>query len=240
MIADLAGRTYPHGTRARYNAQKCRCTECRRANSEYEKSRYRDPRVPADAARAHLLALSAAGVGRDAVADACDITPNAVTRITSRTNDKIRRSLEVKILTVDASARADHSLVDGAETRRLIREIIAEGYRRRHIGHDLINVHYRDRGMVTAITALRVRKLHAALLAEDDGDDVFVLDETPRARILSALRHFDWVEARDLFDGMEVSAVDRNTYAVTIGRLARDGAIDRRGERHPFEYRSKP
>lgn len=236
----LDGDRYPHGTRARYNAAKCRCFACRRANS-YEAERQADPRVPADAARAHLLDLSRRNIGRRAVADAIDIPRVTLQRIITGESTRIRRSQAERILAVDASVIADHALVPAAETQRLLREIIRLGFTRASVAVRLgaiarvPKLQY-TRGSVLAITEMRVRRLHAELLAgeDDQGEDVKI-DDSPKARILRAIRFFERVTARDLFDAMELADDERDTYMQALHRLAKTGDVERLGTK-PFEY----
>lgn len=246
MIADFSiPDRFEHGTRARYNAGKCRCTPCRKANTRYESDRQRRVRdgdvrtiVSTAAARAHLLELELAGIGLRSVSAACDVPRSILFGIRRGTRPHLRADTERKILSVDVGARADGALVSARPTWKLLREMIGDGYPKSHIakklgrkspaltiGHDT----------VTARNELRVRKLHAELLAKHV-EEPAVTDETPRARILRAIRFFDWVGAEDLFDGMEVPREERAKYATGISRLARSGKLDRRGVGE-FEYR---
>lgn len=239
MIADFLTREHPHGTRARYNSQKCRCFECRRANTAYEAQRQRDPRIDAEPVRQHLAALSAQGVGLRAVSDATDIARPALMRVRLGARS-MKRSLVEKILAVDEQAIADHSYVDAADTQRLLRELITEGYPRTRIAKLLGSqarvpaLHYKQ-GRVIAKTAMRVRKLHAALLAE--GEDITTVPVGTREQVLSALQWFDEVTAEDLFDAMGIE--DRDAHTQMLHRLWKAGEVERVGERKPFRYRSK-
>lgn len=236
-MIDLAAREFPHGTRARYNSTKCRCIACRCANAAYEQQRQRDPRIDAEPARAHLSALSARGVGLRAVSDATDIPRVALKRIMLG-QPKIRRSLATKILAADETVIADHALVPAAEMQQLLRELIREGYTKSRLamqlGHKVPALQYKgDR--VLAKTEQRVRKLHAALLAES-ADDVPPVDESPRARILMALSWFESVGAEDLFDAMGIEDGDRDRFMQALHRMAIAGVVERLGKK-PFQYR---
>ncbi len=60
-----------HGTYAKYVQDRCRCADCRQANSAYERDRTQrtsPPYVTAAPARAHILELRSAGVGPKQVA----------------------------------------------------------------------------------------------------------------------------------------------------------------------------
>lgn len=230
----LTRRSYPHGTRARYNAERCRCTECRAANAAYEAQRTADPRVPAAGARVHIEQLQRSGVGLRAISDATDISRTALKRILLG-QPRIKSSVATRLLSADAAAIADSALVDAAETQRLLRSLIRDGYTKGRIstllGNQVPALQYRgDR--VLAKTELRVRKLHALLLAEGD-DGPAPVPVKPRERILLALRFFEAVTAQDLFDAMNV---DGDAYMQALHRLVGHG-VQRLGERKPFRYR---
>lgn len=247
MKSDIASLTsdssrYRHGTRARYSTGRCRCFACRRANAAYEAQRTRDPLVPADEVRAHLLELSAQGVGSRSVADACDLSRNVITRIVRGRRDKVRRSVAEKILQVDHQAIADGGLVPAAATQRMLREILAMGFRRTtvavHLGSIARVPALQIRaGRVRAKTELRVRRLYDAIMA-GEGDSVIEVDNSPRARILRALRFFDSVTAEDLFDAMDLSEEERHSaFMQALHRAAKDGEVERLGAHKPFRYR---
>jgi len=82
-IAELAADR-PHGHRLRYLAG-CRCFQCRRSNSDYERERQAaraagdwNGLVDADRARRHLRALARQGVGRRMVAAASDVALSVI------------------------------------------------------------------------------------------------------------------------------------------------------------------
>lgn len=236
-MISLRATEYPHGTRARYNATKCRCFRCRRANAAYEQQRQR--RVPADRARAHLVALVEQGIGLRSIADATDIARTQLKKIATGVRTKIDPSVEEKILDVDASVIADHALVPAAATRRLLRELICQGYTKTRLAAQLGSqakvpaLQYKH-DHVLAKTAMRVRQLHERLLAE--ADDAPAQDSGPRARILSAIAWFDAVTAAELFDAMDIDDDERGAYTQAIHRLAEAGELERLGTK-PFRYR---
>ena len=89
-----------HGTRVRYLGG-CRCTDCRQANTQYERDRQKaraegdwNGIVDAAAARQHLLDLAAQGVGRRAVADASDVPGTILCEVRSGRKTKIRARTE--------------------------------------------------------------------------------------------------------------------------------------------------
>lgn len=238
---------YAHGVRARYVAG-CRCAECRAATARYERERKlrpRNPLVPASAARVHLAQLSAQGVGRRAVAAATDIPESTLGYVNNGTRPHLRLVTEQKILAVSVDAISDGALVDASETWRLLRALIKEGHTKRSIARAMGSearapkLQVRN-SKVTAAMALRVKRLYAQLQAEDSESSVPAPHEyeRPRYRILRSLRFFDWVESEDLFTALELDEQERANYAQMISRLAKEGCVERRGQR-PFEYRSK-
>jgi hypothetical protein len=169
-VAELAdGR--PHGTRLRYLAG-CKCFQCRRANSDYERQRQAarlagdwNGIVDAAPARRHMAALSRAGVGRRAVRAATDVADTVLQDIRAGRRLRIRARTERKIMAVTAAARSDHSLVPAKKTWRLITELLHDGYSKRQLAKRL---GYADalqfsRDRVTAKNELRVSVLHRKL-----------------------------------------------------------------------------
>lgn len=93
--------------------------------------------VSAERARAHLVALSAQGVGRDAVAAACDVAASSVAAIASGAKTQLRSDTERRILDVDVGAVADHGLVSARPTWKLIRKLLRGGLTRGAIAQRL-------------------------------------------------------------------------------------------------------
>lgn len=173
-ITELA-RQRPHGDRLRYMAG-CRCPACRGANTAYERMRARarkaglgNPIVPADEARAHLKALSAAGVGRATVAQATDISSGIVQMIAAGTREKIRLATARKILAVTPDCKADGTRIDAAPTWALIHELIKAGDTKlsiaRALGQQGAGLQL-SRKTVTVRNADKVRRHHARRMAE--------------------------------------------------------------------------
>lgn len=157
----------PHGTRARY-AGGCKCMLCRAANSRYEVDRAALRRtgewngiVSADNARKHILQLSAAGVGRDALSQASDIGKTAICEIRSGTKKRIRAATERAILAVDIGARSGAALVDADATWRILDGLVRDGYTKTQLAEWLGlkgKIQFR-RDQVTLETAVRVERL---------------------------------------------------------------------------------
>lgn len=171
------GADRPHGTRLRYMSG-CRCDLCRKANSSYENERQKARKqgdwngvVSAAKAQAHLNKLSAAGVGRRAVAAATDIAETVLLEIRSGRKTQIRGRTERKILAVSVAAASDAALTDAAPSWKLIDEMIEGGYTRGRIAHELgrkmpsLQIG-KDRMLVR--TAHQVEVVHRRLMASDE------------------------------------------------------------------------
>lgn len=173
-ITELA-RQRPHGDRLRYMAG-CRCPACRGANTAYERMRARarkaglgNPIVPADEARAHLKALSAAGVGRATVAQATDISGAIVQMIAAGIRERVRLATARKILAVTPDCKADGTRIDAAPTWALIQELLKAGDTKlsiaRALGQQGSGLQL-SRHTVTVRNADKVRRHHARRMAE--------------------------------------------------------------------------
>lgn len=162
---------FPHGTRARYVGGKCRCDECRRANREYARSRVGavpNPLVDATEAREHLLRLSAAGIGKLSVAAASDVPCCIVSQVKMGRKTRIRAATARRLLSVDATALADHALLPGGPTRAALRELRRLGLTKTAIASRLGSAAKRPalqltQPKVTAKNALKVTRLLAAV-----------------------------------------------------------------------------
>jgi hypothetical protein len=171
------------GTYAAY-VMGCRCDECRSASSRYQREAAKrkangDFRgvVSADRARAHILALSAAGVGKVIVADEARVNRNIIHAIRVGRRTQIRANTEARILAVDAKTvvRGDRSLVDAGPTWKLLDELLERGYSRRQLATWLYKKPTAGlqlkREFVAYRTAVRVRemydKVNAGLLRRD-------------------------------------------------------------------------
>ncbi len=180
--ADLpTAEHWPHGTRARYVAARCRCDDCRRANREYGRARAHARRrgdtnrlIAAAPAAAHIRALSASGVGKNAIAAACDVPTSTLWKILTGKRVVIREQTAAKILGVDAGALADGALVPAGPAWRMVREILKAGLTRseisRRIGNNGKSLQI-QKAKVRASTELRLRRLHAAVLREIQEQD---------------------------------------------------------------------
>lgn len=206
-----AGR--PHGDRLRYIGG-CRCDDCRRANTAYEKARAIARKagdwngvVSADRARAHMVALARQGVGRRAVAAASDIAETILCTIRSGARKQIRARTERKILAVTPAAASDRAITDAGPTWKLIAELVAAGFTKRAIGRKL-GQHgsglQLGRTRITVRNADRVKRIHAELMASGAA----LVSARATWKLIAELRHEGYTEkqlARHLdFDNGEL------------------------------------
>lgn len=184
-IAELAeGR--PHGDRLRYMAG-CRCHDCRRANTDYEKTRAKARKagdwngiVTAHRARAHLAHLSDQGVGRRAVGDACDVADSILVAIIKGDKTRIRARTERAILAVTVEAAADRALIPAGPTWALLDELISHGYSKSELARELgykTRALQLNRHQVTVRNAHDVARLHARLRTIPAGPALRLLNE---------------------------------------------------------------
>jgi hypothetical protein len=124
--------------------------------------------VPPWRARRHLLWLSRRGVGRDAVAEACDVAAVSIKRIRQGRRRFILRETERRILAVDLGAVAGGGLRDAAPTWRKLAILLSEGFTRselaRRLGYAKPELRM-GRARITAATAMRVDRFYARIMA---------------------------------------------------------------------------
>lgn len=168
---------FSHGTRSRYTSG-CRCMDCRGANTLWARQRAKaiifhgkNPLVPAAGARAHLSSLSRRGIGRRAVADACDVSLTVIFQIRSGRKTQIRRSTETRILAVTCDAAADRAIVPAAQTWAQIRRLLHEGFSKaelaRRLGYASPALQL-NRKKITAANAARVDRFYRQIMAGDE------------------------------------------------------------------------
>lgn len=170
-VSELAAER-PHGDRLRYIAG-CRCFQCRRANSDYERQRKAarlagdwNGFVPADRSRAHLMSLSRRGVGKRAVQAASDVCMTVLTDIRTGKKKQIRARTERRILAVTPAMVSDRALVKPGRTHQLIEQLVEEGFTKtelaRRLGYRNQALQFRKHRM-TARNVARVERLHRSL-----------------------------------------------------------------------------
>lgn len=133
----------PHGTRLKY-VGGCRCTECRAANTQYERDRAKARKegdwngiVDATPARLHIEKLAAQNVGRRAIGAATDIGDTILSEIKAGTRRFIRARTARKILAVTVDCRADHALVSAKRLWRCVRDLVDAGYTKAALATEL-------------------------------------------------------------------------------------------------------
>jgi hypothetical protein len=169
-----AAASREHGCRARYMSG-CRCVPCRAANSRYEGER-RKARESGDwngivnawPAREHIAKLSRAGVGHKTVADIVRTSSIIIQEIATGKRKRIRARTERLILAVDTSMLADGARVPAGKCRRLLDELIADGYTKTWLAAKLGSTAKQpmlqfNREQVTARNALRIERLYRAI-----------------------------------------------------------------------------
>lgn len=166
--------TLAHGRRARYVAG-CRCDVCRAANRNYARRRLQAQRegdwnglVDAGPARAHLLSLSRAGVGRRAVAAASDVALSVIAAVRSGEKTQIRARTARRILAVTAAMVSDHAIVGPGRTHQRIKHLVEEeGFTKaelaRRLGYARPALQFNRRRM-TARNVARVERLYQRLM----------------------------------------------------------------------------
>lgn len=131
---------WPHGTRARYVAGKCRCEPCTLANREYARDRARrvargqgNPLVSTAAARKHVRRLQRLGIGYRAVAAAAGVRPDLVQQI-RRGKRHTLKELSVALLGVTVEkARRGAQMVPAGRTRNLVATLLARGFTKKEL-----------------------------------------------------------------------------------------------------------
>lgn len=201
----------PHGSRIRYIAG-CRCDECRRANTDYEKQRVIARKngewngiVPAARARRHLSRLSRLGVGRRAVQAATDIADSILVMIRSGERKNIRAQTERLILAVTPAAAGDRALIDAEPTWGLINELLAAGFTKTRLAAELgrkTHALQLNKHKVTVRNAADVRLMHSRLM---HGDEVLV--DSMKARGLIRQLRSEWIPASRIVEILGPDAV---------------------------------
>lgn len=163
----------PHGTRAKY-VSGCRCGECRKANSDYQRERdarkrrgeEQDPVVDVEPALRHMKALSKNGVGYKSVSEYSGVGKTTLFRILTGEKTHIRKSRLDAILAVHRGCFSAGSLIKAGDTWRRINWMLDEGFTKAEIARRL---GAKGRGLqirkkkVTGRTAVKVERLERIL-----------------------------------------------------------------------------
>lgn len=127
--------TYAHGEYAGYKLDRCRCTECKNANSAYGRERALGVDVAyvgADPVRKHIAELAAAGVGLKQVAKVSGVSHGSLWKIVYGApnrgpSKRVRKATADAVLAVTPRDAADGAKVPAGPTWKLIDEMIAAG-----------------------------------------------------------------------------------------------------------------
>lgn len=170
FAADIGARA-PHGTRVRYVAARCRCADCRRTNTEYQRTRAKakvydgwNGLVDASPVRKHLIVLSAAGVGIRCVSDIASVPRVTLNDIKQGRRARIRAMSARRVLAVTAAAAMhDYTLLpcgdllERLEHLRVFNDWTGRELARR-LGYKGNSIQFRD-----PMTARNVRKVERFL-----------------------------------------------------------------------------
>jgi len=171
-----------------------------------------DVLVDAAPVRAHLRALRWAGVGCTSIEAACDVSKTTVRNVLSGRQRVLRAATAQRLLSVDAGAADDRSSIPAGPTRALIGELLSAGLTRGEIalrlGLKTRELRLGERGRVWAITAVRIRSLHAKIMATRRPGE-FRRDRADPRYVRAA-------EARRLFAQIRAAGI---TWAEIIERL---------------------
>ncbi|WP_193117066.1 helix-turn-helix domain-containing protein [Brachybacterium tyrofermentans] len=98
-----------HGTRSKYSIDSCRCTDCTRANADYQRDYYRgggSRTVDAAPIREHLLALRADGWTQAAIATHSGYGIWTIKHICQGRAQRVREATAVDLLSIPVRSAA--------------------------------------------------------------------------------------------------------------------------------------
>lgn len=173
-----------HGTYAAYVLDRCRCHDCKRANSRYENQRAKKHAygrftdwVPAEPARQHVRALMAAGMGLKTIAKTPGISHGQLWKLiygkkkpdgTRTPGRRIHRDTEARILAVEPDL-ADGARIGPTGTTRRLQGLVAIGWSMnrlsQRLGMKLTNARhlFHGTGQTTVARARQVAALYDEL-----------------------------------------------------------------------------
>ena len=195
----------PHGSRAKYVVEKCRCKPCKKANRREENHRTRQqtygrwqPYVDAEPIREHVRALGAYGIGWKRVAKLAGVQATVVSKLLYGDRRRgmgpskgLRPENAEKILAVRAVPENLGSAVgvEGAGTRRRLQVLVAGGWPqaqlapRLDMGPGNFGTLIHAEGVeVLAATARSVTALYEQLWRADPVEHGVTLQAASRAR----------------------------------------------------------
>jgi hypothetical protein len=156
------------GTRAKYSAG-CRCFDCKRANTEYEKARAKARKegdwnglIDAKPVRLHLKALSRKGIGTRTICEYTGLGRTLVTKVKSGQRLKIRKRNADLLLAVDTSCITGGTLISAKPVWRDIDWLLNEGFTRaeiaKRLGYKMPSLQI-GKKKVTGRTRVKVQRL---------------------------------------------------------------------------------
>lgn len=170
----------PHGTRAKYTIEKCRCLDCTVAQRIYNRDRHRSlsrpddtwvAYVPAARARRHIAELRRQGIGLKTVAQLARVSHGTLSKLCygdptrgMKPSKRIRPSTERKILAVTADQAAGAQKIDAGPTWELLDDLLGQGFYKSWIAQQLGQKGpglQLSRHLVAARNARAVERLHA-------------------------------------------------------------------------------
>ncbi len=177
---------HQHGTRAAYQADRCRCPACRKANRQAEAQRTRaivmgrwEPYVDARQVREHLQLLRKTGLGIDRIVALSQVPRSTVRRLLTSVPaegspaQRVRPDIAGRLLRIEPAdaVAAPRSLTDATPTRRRLAQLTALGHSTRDLARQLGRTtasiaRTLDRPAVTVRTARAVARLHHQLTQE--------------------------------------------------------------------------
>lgn len=160
---------YAHGQHAAYVLDRCRCTPCGRANTEYEYQRSRSmvpAFIDAQPARDHLAWLATQGVGLKTVAKVSGVAQGTLWKLVygknGRPSERVRPRTSEAILAVGLEHRAGGSRVPAGVTWQLLDEMITAGVPRVRLAEAIGNRGglQVSRDLVTMETARKLAEIY--------------------------------------------------------------------------------
>lgn len=132
-----------HGTHACYVLDRCRCSDCRQANTEYQRRRQawlgefpREPAPLVDAAEARAIVqrMKSRGLGLKAIAEQSGVAHGTLWKLWygkpgSRPSRRVRRETLRRLRRLEAVAEPRAGAkIDAAEAWRIIDELVRRGW----------------------------------------------------------------------------------------------------------------
>lgn len=139
------GKTYPHGTRASYTNNGCRCESCTIANRTYARDYYRAKRigenpgrlVSALPSRDHLRLLQKSGIGKRRAHELSGVALSVVEKIRRGERHHVRWSTQEAILAVEVDDGSLGTTVEREVAEAIVARLLARGWVRYKIAAHL-------------------------------------------------------------------------------------------------------